>query len=258
MAKKKAGSLGGVFVRVVLVVGGLLLLAAAWLFSKMPRPSAPRVEAAVEAVGINDGVSFAWILRTAQGAVLVDAGFDAEGKALREELRREGLKPEDVHAVLLTHGHPDHWGAAHLFSKARLYAGPGEPAKIHGERPFTSPSARIMPLLFREMPPPPGEISEVQDGQELELDGEKIRVYHLPGHTSGSVAYLWREILFSGDALMREGEGVSPSPSFFSEDAAQARTSLEKLRAAPFTQLADGHTGVTADARQKLERLLQK
>lgn len=37
--------------------------------------------------------------------------------------------------------------------------------------------------------------------------GEEIRVIHTPGHTAGSVSYLWRGNLFSGDALLINGCG---------------------------------------------------
>jgi glyoxylase-like metal-dependent hydrolase (beta-lactamase superfamily II) len=37
--------------------------------------------------------------------------------------------------------------------------------------------------------------------------GETIRVLHTPGHTAGSMSYLWRDNLFSGDTLLIDGCG---------------------------------------------------
>jgi glyoxylase-like metal-dependent hydrolase (beta-lactamase superfamily II) len=214
------------------------------------------VEAALPVVGVYDGVSFAWILRTEHGAALIDAGMDTGADAVVEELKRQGLGPEDVHTLLLTHGHGDHVGGARVFFKAKVYAGPGEGALVRGERRSNRSMSRLLSGI-RPPPPSPSEVTELTDGQTLEVDGQSLRVIHLPGHTEGSAAYLWRDVLFTGDALLRDGDGVGLPPAFLSEDAEQARASLSKLVKEPFTLLADGHTGVTADARQKLERLLR-
>ena len=96
-------------------------------------------------------------------------------------------------------------------------------------------------------------------GQVLTLDGEEVRIVALPGHTPGSTAYLWKDLLFSGDALLGRGaDEVALAPWFFSESQDQARESLERLAELPFTRMADGHVGVTADARFKLLRMLRR
>ncbi|HVE81445.1 MAG TPA: MBL fold metallo-hydrolase, partial [Myxococcales bacterium] len=77
--------------------------------------------------------------------------------------------------------------------------------------------------------------------------------------TPGSTAYLWKDLLFTGDALMGQGAAaVTTAPWVFSEDASGARRSLEKLRDVPFTRMADGHVGATADARMRLLRFLSR
>lgn len=49
---------------------------------------------------------------------------------------------------------------------------------------------------------------QLQDGDIISFaDGEEILVIHTPGHTPGSVSYLWRDNLFSGDALLINGCG---------------------------------------------------
>lgn len=49
---------------------------------------------------------------------------------------------------------------------------------------------------------------QLEDGDTINFAGnEEIRVIHTPGHTAGSVSYLWRGNLFSGDALMINGCG---------------------------------------------------
>jgi hypothetical protein len=55
---------------------------------------------------------------------------------------------------------------------------------------------------------------------------------------------------------MRKGDGVTIAPSLFSEDSAENRRSLIRLERLSFDKIADGHAGVTLNARVKLARLL--
>lgn len=48
---------------------------------------------------------------------------------------------------------------------------------------------------------------QLQDGDKLEFGGEVIEVINTPGHTAGSVSYLWRDRVFTGDALLIGGCG---------------------------------------------------
>ena len=181
---------------------------------------------------------------------------DPQGKDLLAELAAQGVKPEQVHTILLTHGHVDHWGAAHLFPDARVLHGPGEDALLRNEYPQKSVVGRLTRSSPR--PPLPARLEPVEDGEELDLDGEKVRVILVPGHTPGSAVYLWRDVLFTGDVLVRSNRGLEPSPFFFSEDNAQNSESLRKLRGAAFSRMADGHAGITEGAREQLDKLLKK
>ena len=52
-----------------------------------------------------------------------------------------------------------------------------------------------------------GHDRALQDGDVLALGGSAIRVIATPGHTPGSVSYLWNGNVFTGDALLIEGCG---------------------------------------------------
>lgn len=43
---------------------------------------------------------------------------------------------------------------------------------------------------------------QLEDGEVLEFGDESIRVIATPGHTPGSLSYLWRDRVFTGDTLM--------------------------------------------------------
>lgn len=242
--------------RLVLVLAGLGLLGAAVLASALPRAGAERVEVTPEVVGVHDGQSYAWVVRTPKGAFLVDTGGDVDGARLRRELTEQGLGLQDVHAVLLTHGHKDHWGAAHLFPNATVYVGPGEEALLLGLVRLRAPAARVFTEVV-PAPPLPRKVVELTGDEVLELDGEKVQVVHLPGHTAGSMAFLWRDVVFTGDSLVGgDREELRAAPWIVTEDGAKNRASLQKLVGLAFTRVCDGHTGLTGNARAGLRALL--
>ena len=55
----------------------------------------------------------------ARGAAIVDPGLPGPGtwRVLGERLAQAGLRPRDVHTVIVTHSHPDHFGGAARFAK---------------------------------------------------------------------------------------------------------------------------------------------
>ena len=80
----------------------------------------------------------------------------------------------------------------------------------------------------------------LDEGDLIEFGTETIRVIATPGHTLGSLCYLWRERLFSGDTLMINACGRT---DFQSGNAEQMYHSItEKLFTLPDeTLLYPGH-----------------
>ena len=73
-------------------------------------------------------------------AVLLDTGLIGEPWQIRWRLRQRGLGPQNVKAILLTHGHIDHAGNlawAKAWTGAPIYAHPAEQAHIDGTYPYT-------------------------------------------------------------------------------------------------------------------------
>ena len=52
--------------------------------------------------------SYALLDPEGRGVTLIDGGFFGGIRQIEEELARTGRTLEDVHAILLTHGHIDH------------------------------------------------------------------------------------------------------------------------------------------------------
>jgi glyoxylase-like metal-dependent hydrolase (beta-lactamase superfamily II) len=244
VAKVLAAVAGGV----VLVLGGLL----GFVFSQMSANQGARVDAAGKAVGVLAGMSYAWVVPTAHGALVVDTGDDDKGEALLAELKARNVAPTAVHTVLITHAHGDHTHGLQHFPNAHVVVGPGESPYIKGEA-FLGPS--WMAKMQKPIPVP-RDLVEAHDGDTLDVDGVAIRVVHVPGHTPGSLMYLMGDLLFTGDSLMMRKGKLQMGPNFFSESVEDNRRSLGKLTDVPFTAVADGHSGYTADAKPMLAAFL--
>jgi len=227
---------GGIVVLLVVVVGVVVFMT----FSGMK----PVVDG-FEVGGIRivaDGIVTAAVVPVgADQVALIDAGNDTEGKALLAELSRRKLGPDAVVAIFLTHGHPDHIGAVHLFPKAQVMALRPEVAMVEGREGGKGPIAFMMPVS------PTGiTVSRpLADGENVMIGDVSVRAFAVPGHTGGSAAYLVNGVLFTGDAAAATSDGhIQGSPWLFSDDQAQDRASLVRLAG----QLAQGGTSVTAIA----------
>ena len=54
---------------------------------------------------------------------------------------------------------------------------------------------------------------QLQHGDDLRFGNESIRALHTPGHTAGSMSFLWRDHVFTGDTLLINGCGRTDFPS---------------------------------------------
>jgi len=72
---------------------------------------------------------------------------------------------------------------------------------------------------------------QLKDGQELRFGGERLKALHTPGHTAGSMSYLWRNHVFTGDTLLVNGCGRTDFQS--GSAAAMYRSLTEILFALP-------------------------
>ena len=67
---------------------------------------------------------------------------------------------------------------------------------------------------------------QLSHGDTLSFGGETLKTLHTPGHTSGSMSFLWRDHLFSGDTLLINGCGRT---DFQSGSATDMYNSLTKI-----------------------------
>ena len=114
-------------------------------------------------------------------AVIIDPVDHHWERDLRH-LERLGLK---LAYVLETHAHADHVTSA------------GKLRTLTGARAAAPAGCGIAPADL-----------QLRDGDSIAFgDGERIAVLHTPGHTAGSMSYLWRGNVFTGDTLLIDGCG---------------------------------------------------
>jgi glyoxylase-like metal-dependent hydrolase (beta-lactamase superfamily II) len=214
----------------IVALAAVVILAAAAGIVIGPILSWKRLPEGAEINGmtlVKDGFVSAGLVPLSEHEVaLVDAGKDAQAKALLAELSRRGLGPDDVKVILLTHGHSDHTGGIAKFSNAQVMALAAEVDVVEGRSSGGGPILRFRP------PSPTGiRLSRtLQDGDVVQLGSFRVRVFALPGHTPGSAAYAIGENLFMGDSANQDRQGrLRAAPWIFTESTAQNRRSLVEL-----------------------------
>ncbi len=156
------------------------------------------------------GVIATAVLEGPSGIALVDPGPTSDLPALEADLAAGGLSLDDLEAVLLTHIHLDHAGAAGTLVRRR----PGCRVYVHerGARHMASPEKLIasatqlygdqMETLWGEFAAvPQGNLHVLAGGESLSVVGHDLEVAYTPGHAQHHVSYLHpaSRIAFVGD-----------------------------------------------------------
>ena len=227
---------------VVLSVGGLLAMTFHGL-----APTEARELPGVGWVAFDGYAGFS-ILDAGNGqVVLIDAGNDKSGNPVLDALTAHQHKADDVVAVFLTHGHPDHIAAIPHLPNAKVYGLAAEEPYLEGKLPWRGP----LPRMFGAFDSGVRIRQTLDDGSVTHIGTVDVETFAVPGHTAGSAVYLIRGALFLGDSATIEKDGaLRPAPWIFSDDTAENRRSLVALadrlrpRAAEIKWLVPAHSGV--------------
>ena len=207
----------------------------------------------------------AYLVTGPEGVVLVETGPGSTLPALRDHLRSRQLRPAELQAVIVTHIHLDHAGAAGWFAQqgVPVYVhSVGAPHLIDPSRLLTS-AARIygewMDKLWGEMLPAPAErIIGLQDGDMIRAAGLTFMAMNTPGHASHHHVIRLGDVAFVGDAAGIHLPGMdfadlpAPPPEFHRETW---QASIQRLLTANFTHIYPTHFGLVADPQSHLQAL---
>jgi metallo-beta-lactamase class B len=186
---------------------------------------------------IGTRIHSAWALVTSDGIIAIDSLFEyAVEPEMIEGLRALGLDPNDVRYMLISHAHGDHDQGAAIFQRrfgTKI---------VMGEADWESTLARS------EYPGgvPTRDIGVGPDGLTLTLGDTTVDVIATPGHTPGTLSYLFDvhedgrtlTVMYAGGTAFN----FAPSAQAFAIYRDSMIKSAALARAAGATVLMSNHT----------------
>lgn len=131
----------------------------------------------VYAVGNSETTVYA--LTSSEGIVLIDAGFEMKAEALAAQLKALNLDPARVKYILLGHGHGDHFGGARFFQTT------------YGTKIAASAADWDLIASGRGGGARPTQDVVLTGGQPFQFGDLSITIVAIPGHTPGSLAFIF-------------------------------------------------------------------
>lgn len=176
--------------------------------------------------------SMIYLARTDSGIIAFDLGWAGAEGAFTEGLGQLAASADEVSHVFLTHAHRDHTAGWRLVPQATFVLGAGDVPYFVGEQQFQSLLPRLGDGMDAADAPPRDSVrlAPLVADTAIVLGRDTVYAYTLPGHTPGSMAYVFRGILFGGDAInWRPVSGFQGARPEFSEDVEQSRASVNAL-----------------------------
>jgi len=180
-----------------------------------------------------------YLLAAGNRCLVIDPG--AEFERISAEIEGNGLLPV---AVVLTHGHYDHIGAANQIAQTfgvKIFAHPEEIALL-GD----------LTMNFSAFVGAPIKIDAVPLTKDfLPFDGfASVKILHLPGHTPGSIGLVGEDFFISGDTVFGGG-GVGRTDLPGGDPKALAESIRKILSLEDSLVLYPGHGGRSVLRREK-------
>lgn len=134
-----------------------------------------------------------------ENAIIIDPGNNIS-------LLPKYLKDKKLLAILLTHGHFDHFRKLDEVRKnypVKCYLHKNALLKLRNDDSSYAKSfgCKKLPSILDE------DCVFINDGMNLEFDNIKVKVIYQPGHTDCSVSFIIGDMMFSGDTLFKGSVG---------------------------------------------------
>lgn len=174
--------------------------------------------------------------------VLIDSGAGESFDQLVNNIKRLGLKPEKLVAIIATHAHLDHIGALYQFRErfgVKVVAHELDADAIETGR---GTGAELYGMAYQ---PCEVDIKLNKEEESLLYGGYELKAIHIPGHTPGSIA-----VYLDMDKRVLFGQDVHGPYFLRGADPIQAKISLQKLIELEADILCEGHFGIYQPAAE--------
>jgi len=200
--------------------------------------------------------SNAYLVEYGDKLLVVDTGTPGHAQKIVSFVKSIGKDPHSIETIVLTHPDIDHSGSTAQLKQltgAKVAIHKADAPRLAGEKPWKDAKGaaglliRVVGLFIRFQPVQPDIL--LKEGDNL----GPLTVIETPGHTEGSISlYKPKNALFSGDALLTDGNGVFREPSMLSVE--QGKESIRRMATLEFEYLMPGHgVPVEGNASKKLK-----
>ena len=135
------------------------------------------------------GIS-ALLVRTDDGALLIDGGLPQAAGMLLSHMHALGVAPGDLKLILASHAHGDHAGPIAAIKRAT-----GARVVNNAESAVLMAGGGSDDIHFADdiLYPPVQTDRIIHDGETVVLGGTRFTPHFIPGHTPGSIAWTWND-----------------------------------------------------------------
>ncbi len=201
----------------------------------------------------HEGDCHIYAIASGDEIVLVDSGLGPGISQVLDNMRNDGLDPDKITRIFVTHYHADHAAA---LSEWRALTGAKVCTSHRSAQAIKTGDARtvgleaakqagIYPLDFH-LQPCPVDV-EFDEGQEFQIGQLTMLPYATPGHSQDHFAFLLkgggRDCLFSGDSLFWGGTIVLQNVPDCNLQA--YISTIERLADLSFEALLPGHLTIS-------------
>jgi hydroxyacylglutathione hydrolase len=187
---------------------------------------------------LSSGGANVYIVDRNDKRLMIDSGNPGDEQVFENLMREQGISPDTIDYLILTHAHMDHAGTAAYFQEQWgivVIGGGGDQAMLDREGQDDICPTGLLARVIRWM-------NEGKRYNSLQLDipiedefdlaelGIEGTILPLPGHTPGSLVITFDDRVFVGDLIRGSLTGAAePATHFFMCDLAENRVRIREL-----------------------------